>query len=121
MTSGIDLRTYVALDDVPHLRLALTAVTLHGQLVVGVYLYREVLARVDIIDETTLHSHTFVTRHAADFPTLTDIRLGSIDALERCNAITTPDGGLQKRFKLIRFHFGMCLFFVRYRYFIAIR
>ena len=114
---------------------------LHGQLVVGVYLYGEVLARVDeldeqrklvaillihlltdeqtlvlvdelgevqthvdIVDEAALHSHTLMTRHAADLPTFADIRLGGIDALERCNTIATPDGGLQIGFELIRFH-----------------
>ena len=114
---------------------------LHGQLVVGMYLYGEVLARVDeldqqrkliavllvdlladeqslvfvdefgerqahvnIVNQTALNGTALMSRYAANLPTLADIRLGGIDALERCNTIATPDGGLQIGFELIRFH-----------------
>ena len=51
LQSGIDFRAHIALDDIPHLGLAGAAVTLHGQLVVGMHLYAKVLARVDELDE----------------------------------------------------------------------
>ena len=45
--TGIDLRAHIALDDIPHLGLASTAVTLHRQLIVGMHLYGQVLTGVD--------------------------------------------------------------------------
>ena len=42
----------------------------------------EVQPHVDIIDEAALHSHTFVTRHAADLPTLTEIQLHHLMAMD---------------------------------------
>ena len=40
----IDFRADIALNHIPHLRLAGTAMTLHRQFVVGMHLYGEVLA-----------------------------------------------------------------------------
>ena len=45
------MRPLVGRHDIPHLGLAFRAVALPGQLVVGMHLDREVLARVDELDE----------------------------------------------------------------------
>ena len=144
LQTGIDLGAYIALDDIPHLGLAGTAVTLHGQLVIGMHLHTEVLTRVDeldqqgelvakllvhlvayqqslvlvdelrqreslvdVVDQSAVDGYTLVTCHAADFPTLADVWLCGIDALEGCNLVASPDGGLQIRFKFIRFHLAL--------------
>ena len=51
LEAGVNPGAYVALDDIPHLGLTRTTVALHGQLIVGMNLYAEVLARVDELDE----------------------------------------------------------------------
>ena len=51
LEAGVNPGAYVAFDDIPHLGLTRTTVALHGQLIVGMNLHREVLARVDELDE----------------------------------------------------------------------
>ena len=59
---------------------------------------------VDIINQSALDGTAFMSGHAADFPALADIRLSCKYALEGCNLVASPQGGLQIRFKLIWLH-----------------
>ena len=51
LESGIYLGALVGVDDVPHLGLAKTVVALHGQSIVRVHLYGQVVGGVDYLDE----------------------------------------------------------------------
>ena len=85
-----------------------------AELLIDVFAYQQSFVFVDefnegqtlvnIVDQATIDGYTLMTWYATDFPTLTDVGLCVENAFERCYLIATPDGGLQKRFKLIRFH-----------------
>ena len=59
---------------------------------------------IDIIYQTALDGMAFITWYTTDFPTLTNVGLCGKNALEGRNLIASPQGRLQKRFKLIWFH-----------------
>ena len=47
----IDFGSRLSIDNIPHLTLSVTAMTLHGKFIVGMNLHREVLVRIDEFDE----------------------------------------------------------------------
>ena len=69
----------------------------------------QVQSHIDIVNQAALHSHTLMAGHATDFPRLADIGLGRINTFEGGYLIASPDGCLQIRFKLVRFHLD-CIF-----------
>ena len=64
---------------------------------------------IDIINQSSVHGHALMSGNTTDFPTLAHIGLRIENTFERCNLITTPDGGLQIRLKFIWLH--LFLFF----------
>ena len=76
----------------------------HQQSLVLVDELRQRQALVNVVHQSTIDGYALMTRHTTDFPTLTDVRLGGINALKRCYLVATPDGGLQIRFEFVWFH-----------------